>query len=55
MSLNRIRDIAMQKKMYLYFSNVDNLIHVNICAYYKDYESAKKFADEIKENNIISI
>jgi len=55
MSLNRVRDIAMQKKMYLYFTNVNGFIHVNICAYFKDYETAKKFADETKENNIINV
>lgn len=50
--VNKRRDIAIQKKLYLTFMRVENVLTMNLGMYFEHLDAANKFAEEIGEPNL---
>lgn len=54
-NLNRLRDIAMQKQMYLFSFHKDEMINVYIAKYFKDADSVIESLKEFGKSKIFQI
>lgn len=52
---NQLRDVAMRKQLYIFFYKIDSKLKIGISMIFKEYEDARKYAIQIKANNVFSV
>ncbi len=53
--VNQLRDIAMKKQLYLSFYKAGNFLRVGITMDFQEYETSKKYSEEIKADRVFSM
>jgi len=54
-TLNRLRDIAIQKEAFLIFQNIENVLYINIAIPFQEKDKAIKFAQQINEPLVFEV